>query len=301
MITTGSFSAQFSLLDSTLRTIFESDMRSFPKFAEQVLYVDTSSKIQESFRTMGGFGAPSVYTEGGLITYDDPAEGYLKHMTHTMYALGFQVTEKMWDDDQHAFIKRRPSKLARSMQVNVETIGAGVFNSGFDTYTTADGQYLFATGHTLIRGGTYANKPSTDIDLSIAGIEAALTNLNLITDDAGTITPYQGKTLMVSAQDEWTARKLLGSEKDPDSANNTINPLKGGLTILVNPYLTDTDAWFILCEKSDRELGPMLLWRKRPDFKSDTNIDNRTMKWNSLQRYSVGAVDWRGVYGSSGG
>lgn len=305
MLTTGNFTATFSLLEPGLRAIFESDMKSIPRIAEQILITGSSKKKTESWRTFAGFGSAAEVAEGDSVTYDDPTEGYLKQLTHIKYGLGFQVTQEMWDDDQTDFIRRRPSKLARALVRNLETTSANIFNNGFTATTgtlTADALSLFNTAHTLLGGGTYANRPSTDIDLSVAGLEAAVINMQLITDDRGGITPYTPTTLMVAPAEQFNAERILKTQKEVDSANNTINPIANrGLSLVVNPYLTDTDSWYLMCSKGERDLGPMLLWKKRPDFVKDTNADTRVAKFNSMQRYLVGAVEWRGLYGSAGG
>ena len=296
--TKGSFG---EYLEPGLRKIFNAADKAIPRMAEQVLYSSTSTKATEHFLTEGGFEAASEVDEGDSIGYIDPTQGYKKSLSNVKYGIGFQVTEEMWDDDQYGRVKKFPKRLARSMRYNVETVAANIFNNGFGTATTADGQYLFDTDHTLLGSGTYANEPSTSIDLCVSGLEAALINLQLTVDDQSMITPYQGKILLIHPNNQFTAKRILGSTQDWDTANNAINPLKGELQIMVWPYLTDTDAWFVLDSKDNREMGPMLLWRKRADFKRDDDIDKRIAKYNTAQRYLTGAPEWRGTYGSPGG
>jgi len=288
-------------LEPGLRKIFNAADKAIPRVAESVLVTGGSTKYQEHFITEGGFPTATEVDEGDSVTYADPVQGYKKTLTNYKYGLGFQVTEEMWDDDQYGRVKRFPRKLARSLRHNVETVCANLFNNGFDSTTCADGQYLFATGHTQLDGNTYQNKPTTDLDLSVSALEAALINLQLIEDDNSMIVPYTGKYLVVHPNDQWTAKKILGSSQEWDSANNAINPLKGELQLVVWPYLTDTDAWFVLSDKGDRDMGPLIFWRSHPDFKRDDDIDKRIAKFNSMQRYLVGAPEWRGCYGSSGG
>lgn len=305
MVTTGSFSATFSLLEPGLRALFQSDARKIPQFAEAICVVKDSTKRTESFRTMAGFGAALTVTEGGAVSYDDPTEGYLKQLTHVKYGLGFQVTQEMHDDDQTGFIRERPGKLARSLARNVETVAANIFNNGYTATTgtlTADALSLFNTAHTLLDGTTYANRPSTDIDLSVAGLEAGFISMALTPDDRSGITPYTPTTLMVAPAEQFNAERILKTKLEVGGANNDINPLATrNITLVVNPYLTDTDSWVLMCDKGERPLGPMLIWKQRPDMETDTVVDTRVLKFNSVQRYICGAVEWRGLYGSAGG
>lgn len=286
-----------------LRGIFQAHMKDVEFYGERILVVKDSKKQKEDFLTTGGFGLAAARAETAPIAVDDPTQGYTKSFIHVNYANGFQVSETLNDDDLYGIVKGWPRELANSMARTAEYYMASIFNNAFTAgaYAIADGLALCSTAHTQLDGNTYANKPSTDIDLSTTALEAAFENMMLIEDDRSNPIPYVPKILVCHPNDMFTAKKILGSQLDPDSANNTINPLQGSLELVVWPYLTDTDAWFVLCDKKFRDFGPMHIWRKRPDFKQDTTISTRIAVYNSVMRFIDGAVDWRGTYGSSGG
>ena len=63
-------------------------------------------------------------------------------------------------------------------------------------------------------------------------------------------------------------------------------------------YLTDTDAWFMLAEKSDHFL---LLYDREPfwtDYEYD--FDTKDYKISGMYAQSSGWADPRGVFGSPG-
>jgi hypothetical protein len=73
------------------------------------------------------------------------------------------------------------------------------------------------------------------------------------------------------------------------------NRFPGG--IVVNHYLTDTDAWFI---KTDAPDGMKYFERRGDEFTMDNDFDTENAKYKATARYSFGWTDPRGVYGSAG-
>lgn len=102
---------------------------------------------------------------------------------------------------------------------------------------------------------------------------------------------------MVSTADEWTARELLNSAYDPESANNAINPLQSrNLQLLVNPYLTDTDAWFLMAEKNPA----ITFLRRNVKFAKDGDFETGDAKFKVSFRISTEVNNPVGLYKSAG-
>jgi len=130
---------------------------------------------------------------------------------------------------------------------------------------------------------------------SASGLQA-LIDIGDTTDDEGLLLALRPMKLIVPSELDWTASKLLESSLDPDSANNAVNPAKGRLPYMVYNWLTDADAWFILCE--DHEMN--FFWRRRVEFGKDNDFDTENAKFKSTMRFSTGwSIPW-GVFGSPG-
>jgi hypothetical protein len=121
------------------------------------------------------------------------------------------------------------------------------------------------------------------------------------TNDRGLRISLQPKALIVHRNDWFNANRILKSTLQNDTSNNSINALKatnalpGG--IVVNQYLTDSDAWFI---RTNAPRG-MIYWQRRAyEFKQDNDFDNENAKAKFTERYAVGWTDPRGLYGSQG-
>ncbi len=67
--------------------------------------------------------------------------------------------------------------------------------------------------------------------------------------------------------------------------------------IKANPFLTDTDAWFL---RTDAPEGMKLFQREEATFAQDGDFDTGNLKYKGYERYSVGWTDPRAVYGTMG-
>jgi len=259
----------------------------------------TSERQYEDDSSVSGFGFVPEKEEGVGITYDDPIQGFDKRYTHKTYALGFRVTREMWEDDLYGKMRKMPKSLGRSMRITQETDMANVYNRAFNSsYTGGDAKELCATDHPLTGGGTEQNKLTNAADFNATSLEQALIDIQATVDDRSLVLALRPLKLLVSPSGEWGAKKILKSAQEPGTANNDINPAQGVLPggVVVNHYLTDTDAWFILCD--DHEVNAFI--RRATDFDRDNDFDTEDAKFKTTARWSNGFSEWRGIYGSPG-
>lgn len=290
------------LLAEGLNELIQMKYKHYPKQFERFFNMKTSKKQKETDSSVSGFGVFSAKNEGSSISYEDPLQGYDVSYTHITYAKGFRVTEEMYDDDLYGAMEKMAVALGMSARQTVEIEAAKIFNYGFATtiFTGGDAKALFATDHPLTGGGTYQNKPTTDADLSMTSLQAAIQNMEDCTDDKGLLLAIKPKLLVVPSELKWTARELLGSDQKPYTANNEINALMDeGLTYSVWNYLTDSDAWFLLADKSEHNLK--FFWRKQFVSEDEDDFDTGDHKFKGTMRFKCGFSDWRGAYGTSGG
>ena len=106
------------------------------------------------------------------------------------------------------------------------------------------------------------------------------------------------KHLLVPKELRFEAYRYTNSSQQPEDDSNAANPLNGLLDVTVWNYLTDTDAWFLLAEKSDHY---MLLY-DRENFWTDYeyDFDTKDYKISGMYAQSSGWGDPRGVFGSPG-
>jgi hypothetical protein len=105
------------------------------------------------------------------------------------------------------------------------------------------------------------------------------------------------KYLVVGPANMWIAGVLLGATLLPGGNFNDPNLLKNvGLTLIIDDYLTDPDAWFLIGDDHDMNYFD----RRLPKFSNSDDFDSGDMKFKVTRRNAAGFGDWRGVYGSPG-
>jgi hypothetical protein len=262
----------------------------------------TSRRAFEEDMSISSFGMAQVRSEGNGVAYDNEQQGFLTRYQHVEYALGFIITRNMMEDDLYDVVGERKARgLAFSMRQTKETVGANVYNRAFNaTYTGGDGKELLATDHPNVSGGTYSNELTVASDLSEAALEQAVTDLMKFTNDSGLKIAIRPQTLIIPVDLWHVADKIMKTEYEVDTNNNTVNVVRskfpGG--VKVNHYLTDTDAWFI---RTSGVTSGLKHWvRRADDFTTDDDFDTDNAKFKATARYSFGWSDPRALFGSPG-
>jgi hypothetical protein len=261
-----------------------------------------SSRNFEEDVGVSSFGLAQTKNEGSAITYDSERQAFITRYSHVVYALGFMISREVFEDDQYDVVGQRKAQgLAFSMRQTKEIIGANVYNNAFTaTYTGGDGSILAVSSHPNLAGGTWSNVPSSAVDFSEAAMEQAVIDIAGFTNDRGLKIAVLPKTLVIPVNLWFDVTRVLKADKQPDTLNNNPNAVKLlGLVpeVVVNHYLTDTDAWFL---KTNVKHG-MKAWERRADqFDMDNDFDTENAKFKATGRYSFGWTDPRGMYASEG-
>ena len=267
-----------------------------------------STRAFEEDVGISSFGLAVAKPEGSPISYDSERQAFITRYNHVVYALGFVITREIMEDDQYDVVGQRKAQgLAFSMRQTKEIIAANVYNRAFNTsYVGGDGATLIASAgggsasHPLFAGGTATNGPSTAADLSEASLEQAMIDIAGFTNDRGLLIAVRPKSLIISRQNIFEAKRLTAPDGRPGVDTNDVNALKAlGMVpeVVVNHYLTDADAWFI---RTDAPHGMKHFERRADAFETDNDFDTENAKFKATARYSFGWTDWRGIYGSAG-
>jgi hypothetical protein len=264
----------------------------------------TSKRNYEEDRRFAGFPTVPTKSEGVSTTYENLAQGESKRYTHESYGLGYRVTTEMYQDDLYGVINKAPKALGRSAHNAIEVAFWANFNNAFAgapaaKYQGFDGLALCHTLHTRIDATTFANKPSTDTDIDMSALQAAIDNFENMTDEKQLPMLLIPRFLVVAPENKWVVRELIGSGYKPYTANNEINPLMDEeLQYFISHYFTDTDAWLLLCNKGDHDIN--FFWRQELIYDHGDDFDTGDAKFKVFMRFISGHGDPRGVYGSSG-
>jgi hypothetical protein len=274
-----------------------------PSRYDKIFTKFNSKMALERTAEMRFLGLAQLKTEGGQTKFDNGAsERFVYNQEHVEIALGYAITRKAIDDNLYKS-QFHPSNLGliESFQQTKEIYGANILNTAttYNTSVGGDGKALCATDHP-IDGGTFANRPSTDVDLNestlLNGMISIRTNFK---DQAGLLVFARGRKLLVPAQLEPVAIRLTKTELRPGTADNDVNAIlstAGGLPegYMVNEFFTSSFAWFLLT--NIQGLNYMVRKPFETDMQVDFVTDNLLVK--GYERYSFSYSNPRAIYGS---
>ena len=306
IINTGSFA---KALWPGVNTWYGDAYNQYPVEWDKLFDKNTSRRAFEE--DVGGsyFGLAQVKGEGAPISFDSSRQGFTSRYNHVTYALGFIITREMYDDDQYDVVgKLKAQSLAFSMRQTKEIVAANVYNRAFNTsFTGGDGATLIASAggggsasHPNVAGGTFTNGVATAVDLSEAALEQAVIDIANFTNDRGLKIAVRPQTLIIPKELMFEATRILKADGRTGTDLNDPNALKTmGMvpTVVVNHYLTDTDAWFL---RTDVQNGLKYFERNGDEFTMDEDWDTENAKYKARARYSFGWTDPRAIYGSPG-
>ena len=297
-----SLSSIKDLLLPGLRGI-EGKYEMIPSQYDKVFTKHESKLALERTAEMRYLGYAQLKTEGGQTKFDNGSgERYIFNQEHTEIGLGYAITRKAIDDNVYK-TQFHPSNLGliESFQQTKEIYGFNVFNTG-NVYNSAiggDGVALFSTAHP-IDGGTWANTPTTQVDLNEGSLLNAMISIRVnFKDQAGLRIFSRGRKLLVPPQLEPVAIRLSKTELRPGTADNDVNAIlttAGGLPegYMTCDFLTSQYAWFILTNIDG------LSYMERVKFETDMQVDFVTdnLLVKGYERYTFSYYNPRSAWGT---
>jgi hypothetical protein len=300
----GTFAELYDNLDKSVFVLLGDALKELPKIWSKVYNVKTSDRKFERVMSVLGMGDIPTKAEGAPYTSDVIRAGWTKDYTHLEFGLMFEVSQTALEDDQHDQLSQHAKWLMFSARVVEEKYAHAVFNNGFTTEQSPDGVSLFNATHVLKGGGTARNTLSAAADLSATSLQNALIDMTTQTKvEAGQIVQAPSDlVLFVPPALEFTADRILNSTLLPGSADNDRNPIKArrNWTLVVSPYLTDDDTWFLL-DGSKKGHG-VTSYTRVPISMEPAMTDARTRSrlYPIRFRRSWGASFWQGTFGVPG-
>jgi hypothetical protein len=286
-----------------LNALFGLEYKRYGEEHKEIYETETSERSFEEETKLSGFSAAPVKSEGSAIAYDNAQEAFTARYTHETIALGFSITEEAVEDNLYDSLSARYTKaLARAMSYTKQVKAASVLNNGFSSsYVGGDGVALFSASHPLVGGGVNSNIPTVPADLNETSLENAVIQIAAWTDERGLLIAARPKKLIIPSALQFVATRLLETELQVGSADNTINAIKNNGSIpegyAINHWLTDTNAWFLT---TDVPNGLKHFVRSPLSNSMDGDFDTGNVRYKARERYSFGWSDPLGVFGSAG-
>lgn len=274
-----------------------------PDVVGRIFDVKSSDQSVEEITILTGMGVMTLTPEGNPTPYDNMGQGLTKRVTHSDYRQAFSVTKNLIRDGKaFSVVQKGAAALGKSYRETRNRVAIAflenIFNSG---YTSADGAIIVSASHpTSI--GNQSNILSTAGALSETSLEQLCLEMKDIKDDAGLRIVMAGKKLIVPPELEYDAYRILNSEKQVYTPDNTPNALKGlrkipgGFDVI--DYLTDTTAWYLTTDQTQD--GLTFFDRQGLEIDNDTHFETDNFKTKSHARMSVVCGEWRCIMASEG-
>lgn len=291
-------------LEPGLNALFGLEYKRYENEHEQIFSIETSDRAFEEEVMLTGFGSAPVKTEGAGMAYDTAQESFTARYTHETIAMAFALTEEAIEDNLYDRLSVRYTKaLARSMSNTKQVKAASVLNNGFTggSFAGGDGVALMSTAHPTAMGPDFSNRPTVAADLNETSLEQGIIDIAAFTDERGLKVALTARKLVVPKELQFTAERLMKTSLRVATADNDINAIVSmGLIpegYVVNHYLTDTDAFFLL---TDAPNGLKMFNRSPVKTAFEGDFETGNVRYKARERYSFGFSDPRGIYGSPG-
>ena len=291
-------------LEPGLNALFGLEYKRYDQEHKEIYAEESSDRAFEEEVMLSGFANADVKGEGQGVSYDEAQETFTARYTMETIALAFAITEEAMEDNLYDRLSSRYTKaLARSM-ANAKQVKAVVpLNNGLPgvaTFKTGDGVSLINASHPTIQG-TFSNTLSTAADLNETSLEQSLIDIAAFTDERGLKIAARGMKMILHSNQQFTAERLMKSPGRVGTADNDINAIKNmGMLpqgFVVNHYLSDTDAFYII---TDVPNGMKHFNRAPLKTSMEGDFDTGNVRYKARERYSFGWSDPRGIFGSPG-
>ena len=291
-------------LEPGLNALFGLEYKRYENQHSEIYTEESSDRAFEEEVMLSGFANAQVKGEGSGVSFDEAQETFTARYTHETVALAFAITEEAIEDNLYDRLASRYTKaLARSMsnakQVkSVEPLIQGLPTT--DNFDSGDGVSLFNTAHPTV-AGTFSNTLATQADLNETSLEQSLIDIAAMTDERGLRIAARGVKMIIPSELQFTAERLMKSQGRTGTADNDINAIVSMGMIpqgyIVNNYLTDSDAFYIL---TDIPNGMKMFNRAPLTTAMEGDFDTGNVRYKARERYSFGVSDPRGIFGVEG-
>ncbi len=276
--------------------------------------------------TWVGIGVPGEHFPLVPVDYDGIQPSWTVRYLARSWTLGIVVPYEDKQDDLygiiHKFFPMAGGEFARSYSLLKQILGAQFFGLyGFQSGTSVpfspDGLSFFNTAHPFSPTDptTWANRPSTDADLSESLAKMAISGLKTQKRPNGQgVLQNKLARVMVHPNEEIIARQIFdSSEWEPRTTDRNTNKFVGGMNVqvVVNPYWEYSGtAGASAPTFSEQAFNSVVFqgethycnWFNRSDLEFFDRFDNTVMAdiITTMKRFAYGLTDYRGLWGSRG-
>ncbi len=268
----------------------------------------------EIFKQLADFGYPKVTGEGAPSILDSRQQLYQAAFTPIEYTLMFGITKKANFTDQYGILNTYKPELAAAFADGRSLSIANMHNFGFSaSYAGIDGVSLYNTAHPYKTFGTWSNRPSPDLALSVAALATAETQIRRVKTARGRPMRFKkGLTLHVPPENADLGFRLLNAKGQPQTMNLNEPSYMGKryMELDIDEDLTITSStivpWYV--RASDINQTGLFFMHQMPfdllAFTGGTggyDVWTRTAYWSAYESYIASWLKAQATWGTSGG
>lgn len=297
------FSEWRTTFELGLSKVHKDELRRRPKMYQDWLTEHPVSRFYDKDWSVSGLGIMPEKPIGKEFSTDQIMQGKTKQYELKTYGLMLVIQKEAMDWDLYGVIGGMTKELAKSAVDRYNLVAYSVPNNSFSapnaTYQTFQSESLVKLSHTRIDGGTWKNRPTTNLGLSYLALMQASIDMSNLVDERGRFVQVEPELLMVSNSQKWIADTILGSQYRPGNANMELNVAKEmGLRRHSSQYLTSSTAFWVFGPKDTYKISMGL--GKEPDFETDNRPGTRDRLYSSYCNFRLEVYNSLGMWGSSG-
>jgi hypothetical protein len=278
----------------------------------ELFNMSTSTHWAEKFTGMTAMEGFQPVGENGEYPVDGMQESYSKILEHMTWKDQFSLSREIIDDSKLMELRQKPAAFVTSYYRTREKFGAAILggaiagqsavtfkNHSFDI-TAADGRPLFSTTHPskLMTGHPQSNMFSDEFSNdALMAMESAMQDFRGDNNEVLDVAPT---TILIP--NDYRLKKAVfeavGSDKDPNTANNGFNYNFGRWTVIVWQYLNQfisggSQPWVLLDKRYNDDIGGAV-WLDRVKLEVRSELaSNDANVWKGYARFTAGFNDWR--------
>lgn len=292
--------ANLSTIFINLKTIFNNAFEAAPSQWNATAMLVPSGSSQNDYNWLSSFPRMRKWIGEKAVK---SLEAFKYSVVNDDWEATVEVDRNHIDDDQLGIYLPQAQMAGFSARQLPDEIVADLKNSAF-TSLCYDGQLFYDTDHP-VAGASVSNKLTVALSAATtaaaaASYGAARVAIMSFKDDEGRPLNLIPDVLEVPPALEATAKLLINSDKLTDDSPN---PYKGTATVLVNPRLTSSTAWFL--HVTNMPVKPFIYQeRKAPVFVEQTDpqaddvYNRKKFKFGAEARAAGGYAFWQMSVGS---
>ena len=310
------------------KTVVDTMFKKGKDYTSGIFYKDTTESWEDRIVEVGGIDDFSVWEDGEGPAQSNIVEGYSKNFTQVPFGLKVpfgRLFQKFVPKDVVS-TKKAMIQLGKKAYRQMQKAPFSLLSYGFSdtnayltgiTGTTVsalgpDSKRLFSTLHSCspVNATTWSNVLSDNAVVGVDALESMIENLHNQLDDKSEKKHYgeEGYIWVVPIEKLADAKKAVLSDKDPDSAENAINPFHGNfdgrpIEVRYVPWISDVSstAHFLIAREVVEEEMPLVMLTSQEFYTDDyTDDDSKTAYARGQMIYVTGFVSGRGLVGSLG-